>query len=238
MVCWWWCSLIVVVCLRKYFTLFLICIFLGYRILSQLYLSQHLKCGASVLWLTLFNFPNLLSSPFFILLCLFFLLVTFPWLIVLNHELWCAFVELSYFLSLNILSFCVNGLQPFIILVNFSASNYEVLCFILPSFTSCGIPFTYTLALLKLLQSSLMHNYFFPTIFAFLFYMSLTYSIFFSLINIKIIVLVSILMSFPANYVIYILLVFLLINFSLVMDIFLLLYTFGFFFLFKFIYLS
>ena len=65
LVCWWWCSLIVVVCLRKYFILFLICIFLGYRILSQLYLSQHLKRGASVLWLTLFNLPNLLSSPFF-----------------------------------------------------------------------------------------------------------------------------------------------------------------------------
>ena len=99
LVCWWWCSLIVVVRLRKYFILFLICIFLGYRILSQLYLSQHLRCGTSVLWLILFHLPNLLSSPFFVLLCLFFLLVTFLWLIVLIHELWCAFVELSYFLS-------------------------------------------------------------------------------------------------------------------------------------------
>jgi len=69
-VCWWWCSLVVVVCLRKYFILFLICTFLGYRILSQLYFSQHLRCGASVLWLTLFHLPNLLSSPFFVLLCL------------------------------------------------------------------------------------------------------------------------------------------------------------------------
>ena len=41
--CWWWCSLIVVVCLRKYFILFLICIFLGCWILSQLYFSQHFK---------------------------------------------------------------------------------------------------------------------------------------------------------------------------------------------------
>ena len=40
----------------------------------------------------------------------------------------------------------------------------------------------------------------------------LTYSIFFSFMNIRIIVLVSILMSFPANYVIYILTVFLLID--------------------------
>ena len=57
--------------------------------------------------------------------------------------------------------------------------------------------------------------------------------------NIRIIVVVSILMSFPANYVIYILLVILLIGFSLVMDIFLLLYTSGFFFFLNvFIYLN
>ena len=42
---------------------------------------------------------------------------------------------------------------------------------------------------------------------------------------IRIIDVVSILMSFPANYVIYILLVFLLIDFSLIMDIYFLLYT-------------
>ena len=48
--------------------------------------------------------------------------------------------------------------------------------------------------------------------------------------NIRIIDVVSILMSFPANYVIYILLVFLLIDFSLIMDIFFLLYTSGIFF--------
>ena len=55
--------------------------------------------------------------------------------------------------------------------------------------------------------------------------------------NKNIIDVVSILMSFPANYEIYILLLFLLIDFSLVMDIFLLLYTSR-FFPFKFIYLS
>ena len=99
LVCWWWCCLVVVACLRKYSILFLICIFLGYRILSQLCFSQQLRCGASVPWRALFHLPNLLSSPFFVLLCLFFLLVTFLWLIVLIHELWCAFVELSYFLS-------------------------------------------------------------------------------------------------------------------------------------------
>ena len=43
--------------------------------------------------------------------------------------------------------------------------------------------------------------------------------------TIKIIILGSILMSFPANYVMYILTVFLLIDFSFIMDIFLLLYT-------------
>ena len=86
LVCLWWCSLVVVVCQRKYFILFLICIFLGYRILSQLCFSQHLRCGAIVLWLTLFHLPNLLSSPFFVVLCLF-LLLTFLSLIVLNHEL-------------------------------------------------------------------------------------------------------------------------------------------------------
>ena len=99
LVCWWGCNLEVVVCLRKYSILFLICISPGYRILSQLYFSQQLRCGASVPWLTLFHLPYLLSSPFFVLLCLFFLLVTFLWLIVLIHELWCAFVYLSYFLS-------------------------------------------------------------------------------------------------------------------------------------------
>ena len=67
----------------------------------------------------------------------------------------------------------------------------------------------------------------------------LTYSIFFSFMNIRITDVVSILMSFPANYVIYILLVILLIGFSLVMDIFLLLYTSGFFFFLNvFIYLN
>ena len=56
--------------------------------------------------------------------------------------------------------------------------------------------------------------------------------------NIRIIDVASILMSFPANYVIYILLVFLLIDFSLIMDIFFLLYTSRiFFFLNLFIYL-
>ena len=65
----------------------------------------------------------------------------------------------------------------------------------------------------------------------------LTYSIFFSFMNIRIINVASILMSFPANYAIYILLVFLLIDFSLVMDIFLI-YTHLDIFLFKFIYLS
>ena len=59
-----WCSLVVVVCQRKYFILFLICIFLGCIIVSQLRSSQHLRYGASVLWLTLFHLPNLLSSPF------------------------------------------------------------------------------------------------------------------------------------------------------------------------------
>ena len=43
--------------------------------------------------------------------------------------------------------------------------------------------------------------------------------------NIRIIEVVSILMSFPANDVMYILTVFLLIDFSFIMDIFLLLYT-------------
>ena len=43
--------------------------------------------------------------------------------------------------------------------------------------------------------------------------------------NIKIIILGNVLMSFPVKYVIYILTVFLLIDFSLIMDIFLLLYT-------------
>ena len=67
----------------------------------------------------------------------------------------------------------------------------------------------------------------------------LTYSIFFSFMNIRIINVASILMSFPANYAIYILLVFLLIEFSLIMDIFLLLYTSGFFFFLNlFIYLN
>ena len=77
LICWWGCNLVVLVCLRKYSILFLICISLVYKILSQLYFSQQLRCGASVPWLTLFHLPNLLSSPFFILLCLFFLLVTF-----------------------------------------------------------------------------------------------------------------------------------------------------------------
>ena len=58
--------------------------------------------------------------------------------------------------------------------------------------------------------------------------------------NIQIIVLVSILMSFPANYVMYILTVFLLIDFSIIMDIFMLLCTSEkfFFFLNVFIYLN
>ena len=43
--------------------------------------------------------------------------------------------------------------------------------------------------------------------------------------TIKIIILGSILMSFPANYVMYVLTVFLLIDFTLILDIFLLLYT-------------
>ena len=48
--------------------------------------------------------------------------------------------------------------------------------------------------------------------------------------TIKIIILGSILMSFPANYVMYILTVFLLIDFSLIMFILLFLYALEFFF--------
>ena len=66
----------------------------------------------------------------------------------------------------------------------------------------------------------------------------LTYSIFFSFMNIRIIVLVSILMSFPANDVMYILTVFLLTDFSLTIDSFLLLCISEFFFLFKWLYFS
>ena len=56
--------------------------------------------------------------------------------------------------------------------------------------------------------------------------------------NIRIIDVVNILMSFPANYVMYILTVFLLIDFPLIMDIFLILYTLEiFFFLNLYIYL-
>ena len=55
--------------------------------------------------------------------------------------------------------------------------------------------------------------------------------------NIMIIDVVSILMSFPDNYVIYILLLFLLIDFSLIMD-FSCFFTYLDFFLFKFVYLS
>ena len=55
--------------------------------------------------------------------------------------------------------------------------------------------------------------------------------------NIRIIVVVCILMSFPANYVMHIFNCFLLIDFSIIMDIFLLLCTSG-NFIFKFIYLN
>ena len=62
---------------------------------------------------------------------------------------------------------------------------------------------------------------------------------FFSFMTIKIIIPGSILMSSPANYVMYILTVFLLIDFSLIMDIFLILYTLEiFFFLNLYIYLN
>ena len=58
--------------------------------------------------------------------------------------------------------------------------------------------------------------------------------------TLKIIVLGNILMSFPANYVMYILTVFLLIDFSLILDIFLHYYTLEkfFFFLNLYIYLN
>ena len=108
--------------------------------------------------------------------------------IVLNLELWCAFVNLSYFRSLNQLNFCVNGFKAFIIPGNFSTSNYEVLCSILLSFTSCGFPFIYVLTLFKLLHRYLMHNSFFPQSLHFYFIcLYLTHSIFFSFMNIKII---------------------------------------------------
>ena len=137
------------------------------------------------------------------------------------------------------MSFCVNSFKTFIIAGKFSTSNYEVLWSILLSFTSCGIPFTYILALLKLLQSSLMHNKFFPQSLHFYFTcLYLTYSIFFSFMNIRIIDVVSILMSFPDNYVIYILLVFLPRFFSRCGHFLASLHIWIFFFLFKFIYLS
>ena len=95
---WWWCSLILVVCLRKYFILLCICMYVCiwyvfFLVLNWVnYISLSiLRCDASVLLLTLFHMPNLLSFPFIVLLCLFFLLVTFVWLIILNNELPCTF---------------------------------------------------------------------------------------------------------------------------------------------------
>ena len=107
------------------------------------------------------------------------------------------------------MNFYVNGFKAFIISGNFSASNYEVLCSILLSFTSCGFPFIYVLTLFKLLHRYLMHNSFFPQSLHFYFT---------CLFNILSILQFhecrdywcrGTLMSFPANYVIHILLVFL-----------------------------
>ena len=84
----------------------------------------------------------------------------------------------------------------------------------------------------QLIFPHIFFHYYFPCLY-------LTYSIFFSFMNIRIINVASILMSFPANYVMYILTVLLLLDFSLIMDIFLLLYTSGFFFYLNlFIYLN
>ena len=66
------------------------------------------------------------------------------------------------------------------------------------------------------------HSLFIPCLY-------LTHSIFFSFMTIKVINLGSILMSFPANYVMYFLTLLLLLDFSLIMNIFLLLYTLQFF---------
>ena len=173
MVCWWWCSLVVVVSLRKYSILFLICIFLGYRILSQLCFSQQLRCGASVPWRALFHLPNLLSSPFFVLLCLFFLLVTFLWLIVLSNELWCASVYLSYFLSLSYLSFCVCGFKAFIISGDFSASNYEGFFLYSPVSNFLLDSIYIYWSILKVVSKFCDGQLIFPTFFPLLFSMSL-----------------------------------------------------------------
>ena len=87
----------------------------------------------------------------------------------------------------------------------FSASKYEVLFSILLSLTSCWIPSTYILVFLKLLKVLWWTINFFPHSFHYYFpCLYLTYSILFSFRNIRIIVVVSILMSFPANYVMYI----------------------------------
>ena len=82
----------------------------------------------------------------------------------------------------------------------------------------------------QLIFPHIFFHYYFPCLY-------LTYSIFFSFMNIRIIDVVSILMSFPANYVICILLVFLLIDFSLIME-FSCFFTHLDFSPFKFIYLS
>ena len=81
-VCWWWCSLVVVICLRKYFILFLICIFLGIEFWVNYISLSTLRCGASVFWLTLFPMPNLLSFPLFLFywVCFSFWLHFFGWL--------------------------------------------------------------------------------------------------------------------------------------------------------------
>ena len=65
------------------------------------------------------------------------------------------------------------GFKAFIISGKISASNYEFLFSILLSLTSCWIPSTYILVFLKLFQSSVMDNYFFPTFFPLLFSMYL-----------------------------------------------------------------
>ena len=132
----------------------------------------------------------------------------------------------------------LTGLKHSSFLEIFQPVIVQFFCSIPLSFTTCGIPFTNILAHLNLLQSSLMCNKFFPWCLHFYFTcLYLTYSIFFSFMNLRIIYVVSILMSFPANYVVYNLLVFLLIDFFLIMEIFLLLYTYG-LFSFNEIYLS
>ena len=130
-----------------------------------------LRCGASVLWLTLFHMPNLLSFLFFVLLCFSFWLCFSGWL----------FLTMNYHAPLNSCPISCPWINWTSVLMGLKLSTYLVIfqpiimkfCSLFSFFHFLWDSIYIYFSILKIVSNLSDAQLIFPTVFSFLFSMSL-----------------------------------------------------------------